>query len=157
MTVLMAEILKTDVAAELTGADPRGRSEVDDIVAARIRLRRKILGLTSVQLADRLGVSLQQLQKYEVSKNRVSASRLKSLSQILKVPIDYFYTPLPNDAAGEALLGVQAGLISGVTSSGRDFEDFVSATECKDLIALYLKLSRKQQRATLELLHSMIG
>ena len=67
---------------------------VDDHVGARIRLRRTMLGMTQEQLAAALGISYQQVQKYETGANRVSAGRLFEISQRLGVDIAYFFEGL---------------------------------------------------------------
>lgn len=63
---------------------------VDTYVGRRIRERRKIVGLTQQKLAEKLGLSFQQVQKYEKGLNRVGVSRLVKLSAALEVPISYF-------------------------------------------------------------------
>jgi transcriptional regulator with XRE-family HTH domain len=69
---------------------PRIRN-ADISVAARARFRRVELGLTQTGLASRIGVSFQQLQKYEQSKNRISAGILYELSKAFAVPVGYFF------------------------------------------------------------------
>lgn len=69
---------------------PRATS-VDAHVGSRIRLRRTLLGMTQEKLGEALGLSFQQLQKYENGANRVSASKLYSLSQALDVPMAFFF------------------------------------------------------------------
>ena len=64
---------------------------VDVHVGGRLRLRRRLLGLSQEKLAEAIGITFQQIQKYERGANRVSASRLYDLSQVLAVPIDYFF------------------------------------------------------------------
>jgi transcriptional regulator with XRE-family HTH domain len=78
-------------------ADPA----VDQHVGNRVRMRRKMLGLTLQALAEALDLTFQQVQKYENGKNRISASRLQHLSQILKVPVAFFFEGAPGgtDAA----------------------------------------------------------
>lgn len=68
--------------------------EIEKLVGANIKLRRLMLGITLDDIANHLGVSLQQLGKYEKGLNRVSASKLFILSEILNVPIDYFYNQI---------------------------------------------------------------
>ncbi len=65
--------------------------DVDDHVGKRIRERRRMVGMTQAKLAEPLGISYQQIQKYELGTNRVSAGRLYVLSEILGVTIDYFF------------------------------------------------------------------
>ena len=64
---------------------------MDKHVGSQVRLRRMVLGISQEKLGDALGVTFQQVQKYEKGVNRISASRLNQLSQFLSVPIDYFY------------------------------------------------------------------
>ena len=77
-------------------------------VGTRIRTRRLALGMSQEKLADGLGLTFQQVQKYEKGINRVGASRLQAISAVLEVPISYFFdgaSPLPSSArkkAGEA-------------------------------------------------------
>lgn len=77
---------------------------VDNYVGRRIRERRKIVGLTQQKLAEQLGLSFQQVQKYERGTNRVGASKLMQLSRALEVPVSYFFEELEKDATGGARL-----------------------------------------------------
>jgi transcriptional regulator with XRE-family HTH domain len=78
---------------------PRGRSKgrargphpIDVHVGARVRLRRNMLGLSQEKLGDALGVTFQQVQKYERGANRIGASRLLDVARILDVPIGFFF------------------------------------------------------------------
>jgi len=67
---------------------------VDVHVGGRIRMRRLLLGMNQETLADALGLTFQQVQKYEGGANRVSASRLSAMAKILDVPISYFFSDL---------------------------------------------------------------
>lgn len=67
---------------------------IDSAVGQRIRQRRKMLGLSQTDLADRVGVKFQQVQKYETGVNRVAASRLWKIAEALQVPITYFFEDL---------------------------------------------------------------
>lgn len=69
-------------------------SEIDRHVGARIRERRIMLGLSQQQMADMIGVTYQQAHKYERGINRISAGRLFEISQVLKVPINFFFESL---------------------------------------------------------------
>lgn len=72
---------------------PRRSAEaggIDAIIGARIRLRRGLLGLSQTDLGGRLGVSFQQVQRYEAGANSVTAARLMGLSDALDVPVSYF-------------------------------------------------------------------
>lgn len=70
---------------------PRGADPIDGHVGARIKSRRNVLGFTQKYLSQRLGVSPQQLQKYEAGINRLDATNLLETSRILRVPVDFFY------------------------------------------------------------------
>ncbi|MBJ7409384.1 MAG: helix-turn-helix transcriptional regulator [Phenylobacterium sp.] len=81
-----------------TGPDP-----IDVHVGLRVRLRRKSLGLSQQSLAEALDLTFQQVQKYERGANRISASTLFRISQVLEVPVSYFFDGLydPANVAGE--------------------------------------------------------
>ena len=65
---------------------------LDVLIGARIRLRREQLKLTQTQIGEHLGVTFQQVQKYEKGHNRVAASRIAALAALLKVPNMYFFS-----------------------------------------------------------------
>lgn len=71
---------------------------VDVHVGNRIRMRRMLVGMSQEKLGERLGLTFQQVQKYEKGTNRVSASRLFHVAQVLSVPVQYFYEDLPAGA-----------------------------------------------------------
>ncbi len=76
---------------------PKGRAEPVDVhVGQRLRLLRKERGLSQTALAARVGVTFQQLQKYETGKNRLSASRLYRLAFVLGVDVSAFFVGLPD-------------------------------------------------------------
>ncbi len=86
---------------------PRGPDPIDLHVGAQVRARRILLGFSQEKLAEGLGITFQQVQKYERGSNRISASRLFNIGQLLDVPITYFYdgvddakAPASNDATG---------------------------------------------------------
>jgi transcriptional regulator with XRE-family HTH domain len=68
----------------------------DEHVGSRVRMRRMMLGLSQEKLADGLGITFQQVQKYEKGKNRIGASRLQHISRLLQAPISFFFDGLPN-------------------------------------------------------------
>ena len=76
-------------------------SEVDRLVGDRIRRRRILMGLTQDQLGESLGISYQQIQKYETGANRVSAGRLYLISARLDVSPGWFFDPVKSDASSE--------------------------------------------------------
>ncbi|HWT51563.1 MAG TPA: helix-turn-helix domain-containing protein [Caulobacter sp.] len=80
------------------GSDGRRPRPVDVHVGGRVRMRRKMIGVSQEQLADALGLTFQQVQKYELGSNRVSASKLYEIAKILKVPIAFFFVGLVDTA-----------------------------------------------------------
>jgi transcriptional regulator with XRE-family HTH domain len=71
----------------------RKSSDVDVRVGARVRQRRVALGVTLQELGSRVGVSFQQIQKYEAGDSRIPVSRLQEIAQVLDVPITWFFVP----------------------------------------------------------------
>ncbi|WP_332461120.1 helix-turn-helix domain-containing protein [Acuticoccus mangrovi] len=69
----------------------RSANSVDSHVGSRVRLRRLELGLSQEKLADQLGITFQQVQKYERGTNRIGASRLHQIALVLQAPITYFF------------------------------------------------------------------
>lgn len=73
------------------------KNEVDAFVGARIGLRRSALGLSQTALARELGISFQQVQKYETGQNRISASRLHRVATVLATSVEAFFPPVETD------------------------------------------------------------
>ena len=70
---------------------------IDTHVGKRVRIRRKILSMSQTKLGDAIGLTFQQIQKYERGANRIGASRLFELSEVLDVPVSYFFDDLSED------------------------------------------------------------
>jgi transcriptional regulator with XRE-family HTH domain len=68
----------------------------DKHVGARVRMRRMMLGMSQEKLGDALGLTFQQVQKYEKGANRIGASRLQQIAHILQVPVSFFFEGAPN-------------------------------------------------------------
>lgn len=95
-------------------------NETDRRVGGRIRMRRLMLGMSQTDVADAVGVTFQQVQKYEKGTNRVSASRLQQMAYVLRAPVPYFFDDLVRGSRGskdniappefEALLASSGGL-----------------------------------------------
>ena len=83
-------------------------TNIDVHVGARLRQRRRLLGMSQARLGDAIGISFQQVQKYERGANRVSASCLYELSRVLEVPVAYFFEALEPDGIDTAGLGEEA-------------------------------------------------
>lgn len=98
--------------------DDKKKHPVDRHVGLRMRIRRQMMRMSQEQLAESLGVTFQQVQKYENGSNRVSASRLFDVARTLESPINYFFDGLIDDA------------VPGVAEDGPGFiYDFLSTPE----------------------------
>jgi transcriptional regulator with XRE-family HTH domain len=76
---------------------------IDSYVGSRVRMRRMMLGMSQEKLGDALGLTFQQIQKYEKGTNRIGASRLQQISLILQVPVSFFFEGVPGPGGfGEA-------------------------------------------------------
>lgn len=93
---------------------------IDVHVGSRIRLRRMMLNMSQEKLGDALGITFQQVQKYEKGTNRVGASRLQHISSILGVPVGFFFEDAPNtpqEAQGLAEAGVSDYVVDFLSTS----------------------------------------
>ncbi|MFP5077681.1 helix-turn-helix domain-containing protein [Rhizobium sp. YIM 134829] len=113
---------------------------IDIHVGSRIRLRRTMLGMSQEKLGESLGITFQQIQKYEKGTNRVGASRLQNISAILNVPVSFFFEDAPGDAAG----GAPAGLSEA--SSSNYVVDFLSSSEGLQLNRSFVKITDPKVR-----------
>ncbi len=115
--------LKAVSAGKVLQRPPKneGPHPVDVHVGARVRLRRMMLGVSQETLGKALGLTFQQVQKYEKGSNRIGASRLMELSELLEVPVQFFY-----DDFGGAIGGAP-GLAE--SDPGDDFMELVSSPE----------------------------
>lgn len=128
-------------------------SAVDEHIGQRLQLRRVMLGLSQKDLADACGISFQQLQKYEVANNRISASRLFELSTVLETPMSFFFLGLPGNIPEETRSGRRQ---MHVSDGGAD--DPLAKNETLQLIKLYWKLPNDDQREMiLKMLKSLNG
>src|SRR6266516_2768416 len=91
----------------------KGPKETDVLVGTRVRIRRVELGLSQTQLANALGVTFQQVQKYEKGTNRIGASRLHVMSGVLRVPVSYFF-PAPADGADHSAWPIEVLGLLGI-------------------------------------------
>jgi transcriptional regulator with XRE-family HTH domain len=98
----------------------RNADPIDVHVGNRVRMRRTLIGMSQEKLGDRLGLTFQQVQKYEKGSNRVSAGRLFRLSEILGVSVQFFYDDLADPRGG-------AGKDAGAGTDDRMTEVMTSA------------------------------
>jgi len=129
-------------AEQAMGADRESRpSPIDVHVGARIRLRRTLLGMSQERLGEALGLTFQQVQKYERGVNRVGASRLFDLSRVLDVPISFFFDDMPDSLSSS--FGGQAGRRStGFPDSPEGFgDDTLNRRETLELVRAYYRIT----------------
>lgn len=108
---------------------------IDVYVGTRIRLRRNILGLTQEKLGEKLGITFQQIQKYEKGTNRVGASRLQAIAEIMDVPVSYFF---------DRGIGIQP--MEGFAESDSGLMDFCSSSEGIQLMRAFTNISDAKVR-----------
>lgn len=113
---------------------------IDIHVGSRIRLRRTMLGMSQEKLGEALGITFQQIQKYEKGTNRVGASRLQNISTILNVPVSFFF----EDAPGEQAAGGTAGFSEAASSNY--VVDFLSSSEGLQLNRAFVKINDPKVR-----------
>lgn len=111
---------------------------VDVHVGKRIRHRRWLVGMTQQQLAERVGIKFQQIQKYETGANRVSASRLWDIADALDVEISFFFEGLVED-------GGQRGAADTLPA------DLLGDKEALDLVRSYYAIPENQRRRLFDL------
>ena len=94
-------------------------SPIDIYVGSRIRLRRTLLGMSQERLGDALGLTFQQVQKYERGVNRVGASRLFEISRVLEVPISYFFDDMPEGMSESPFSGPRGRMYGSAEAQSR--------------------------------------
>ena len=109
---------------------------IDKHVGKRVRLRRTLLGLSQEQLGAELNVTFQQVQKYERGANRISASRLWDISQILDVPIGYFFDDMTETTMRSSPRRVASGVDSGMPVN-EAVKDPMARRETLELVRVY--------------------
>lgn len=111
---------------------------VDVHVGKRIRHRRWLVGMTQQQLAERVGIKFQQIQKYETGANRVSASRLWDIAESLEVPVSFFFEGIEAE-------GAEPSTTDNVPA------DILGDKEALDLVRSYYAIPENQRRRLFEL------
>lgn len=116
-------------------SEKKNPDPIDVYVGSRIRLRRNILRLSQEKLGEKLGITFQQIQKYEKGTNRVGASRLQAISDIMGVPVSYFF---------EEALGNR--IADGFGESENTYMDFCSSSEGIQLMRAFTNISDAKVR-----------
>ena len=119
---------------------------IDIHVGSRIRLRRTMLGMSQEKLGESLGITFQQVQKYEKGTNRVGASRLQNIAAILNVPVSFFFEDAPGESAPS---GMQENAATYVVN-------FLSSSEGLQLNRAFVRISDpKVRRRIIDLVKSL--
>ncbi len=133
-----------------TTESQKSPNPVDLHVGGRVRMRRRMLGVSQERLAEALGLTFQQVQKYERGANRVSASKLYDIARFLSVPIAYFFEGLtdPTDAgASERVRDDSEQLV----------HDFLMTSEGLELAATFPRIRRPRlRRRLLDLVRTLV-
>ena len=105
---------------------------IDKHVGSRVRMRRKILAMSQGKLGAALGLTFQQVQKYERGANRIGASRLQQMSHILQVPVEFFFEGTSNASAPHGSNGSAPSMV--------EIDDFISDSDGLRLIRAFMRI-----------------
>ncbi len=126
----------------MTDAKTKSPHPIDCHVGSRVRMRRMMIGMSQDKLGEGLGLTFQQVQKYEKGVNRIGASRLFQISKILGVPVQFFYDDYSD--AGDAASGFAEGENPGPSRS--EFMDLLSTPEGVQLCKAFSTIKDPQVR-----------
>ena len=130
---------------------------IDLYVGSRVRMRRSLLGMSQERLAAELGVTFQQVQKYERGLNRIGASRLWDLAQVLGVNVDFFYQDIDTQTSDQSPRKIYAN--PGLSEDTCEFDmDVLLRKDVINLLHAYTKITDpKVQHNILELVTALAG
>ena len=111
---------------------------IDKHVGSRVRMRRMMLGMSQEKLGDALGLTFQQVQKYEKGTNRIGASRLQQIAHILQVPVEFFFEGAPN-------LHGAGGTVKDAPSTAY-VSDFLATSEGLSLTKAFTRIKEAKLR-----------
>lgn len=128
---------------------------IDRHVGSRVRMRRILLGMSQEKLGEALGLTFQQVQKYEKGTNRIGASRLQQISKTLNVPPSFFFDGAPND---DGTTSVNASGVAEDSSSSTYVFDFISTAEGLALNKAFARIQDpKVRKRIIDLVNSLAG
>lgn len=132
----------------------RRPNPMDVHVGSRVRLRRILLGMSQEKLGERLGLTFQQIQKYEKGVNRIGASRLFDMARVLGVQIQYFYDDAPIASENE-----HGQIVGFAERSGDDYlVEFLNSREGVELNRAFTRIADSRvRRSIIELVRAMAG
>lgn len=125
---------------------------VDVYVGNRLRSRRILLGISQKKVAEKLGITFQQVQKYECGSNRISASRLWDISQILKIPVEYFFSGMEGEIQNQSPMMQAKPQDEIFVSDIFKIEDPMLNQETIRLVTAFTKIKNKRVSAMLRAL-----
>ncbi len=124
---------------------------IDKHVGSRVRMRRMMLAMSQEKLGDALGLTFQQVQKYEKGTNRIGASRLQQISNILQVPVAFFFEGAPDLTGGRAGGGREAPSPAYVS-------DFLATSDGLALTKAFMRITdAKLRRRIVDLVEQIAG
>jgi transcriptional regulator with XRE-family HTH domain len=132
--------------------DEGGPNAVDVHVGSRIRLRRTLMGMSQTALADSVGLTFQQIQKYEKGGNRVSASRLWQFGQVLDVPVSFFFDDMPAELLANRGHPGAMGPAGGGEATG-----VMTRRETLELVRAYYRIQNEPVRRRIYDLFKAMG
>jgi len=133
-------------------ASKKQPNPIDVHVGSRVRLRRMMLSMSQEKLGESLGITFQQIQKYEKGTNRIGASRLQHIARVLSVPVSYFFEDAPGQLEGDPAAGFAE------SSSASFVVDFLSSTEGLQLNRAFIRIKDpKVRRRVIDLVRAMAG
>jgi transcriptional regulator with XRE-family HTH domain len=125
---------------------------IDKHVGSRVRMRRMMLGMSQEKLGDALELTFQQVQKYEKGTNRIGASRLQQISQILQVPVAFFFEGAPHLAGGILPEGAEGA------PSPTYVSDFLATSDGLSLTKAFMRIpDPKLRRRIVDLVQQIAG
>ena len=144
-----------DVMEESEGGARNARrpNPIDAHVGGRVRLRRMLLGMSQEKLGEQLGLTFQQVQKYEKGVNRIGASRLFDLAHVLGVPVQFFYEDVPASTEAEV---ARPGLAERPAESY--VVDFLSSRDGLELNKAFIRIEDPiVRKAIVDLVRALAG
>lgn len=142
--------------AHVMDGDEKGSrrpNPIDVHVGSRVRFRRMLLGMSQEKLAEKLGLTFQQIQKYEKGINRIGASRLFDLAQVLSVPVQFFYEEVPGNGTVVTTLLPQGFAEGGPENS---IVEFLKSRDGLELNKAFVRIQDvKARRAIVDLVRSL--
>lgn len=147
--VMRTPDLQPHVAGQIQMMAKKSPNPTDKYVGSRVRMRRLMLEMSQGKLGEKLGLTLQQVQKYEKGTNRIGASRLQHISQILKVPVSFFF---------DGALGKQADDGSSKAPVADYVSDFLSSSDGLALTKAFTNIKdSKLRRRVVDLVEEIAG